>query len=108
MAPGEVHLADIFLGGARPVVVVTREPLNRGETILAVPLTTSRIAERRRYRNYVFPPRGAGGLREDSVAVTHLVQRIEVALLRAHWGELPTPLLEAVLLGLAWSLGLGD
>lgn len=105
--PGEVHLADVFPGGMRPVVVVSREPLNRGATLLCVPTTTSRLAERRRYRNYVFLPAGAGGLREDSLAVTHLVQPVDTSLLRERWGTLPVPLLEAVLFGVAWSIGIG-
>ena len=108
IAAGEVYLADVFRGGLRPIVIVSRDALNRGETVLCVPVTTARIAERRRYRNYVFLPRGAGGLREDSVAVRHLVQPVEVPFLREQWGALPTPLLEAVLLGIAWSVGLGE
>lgn len=28
--PGEVYLADIFEGGVRPVVIVSREQRNRG------------------------------------------------------------------------------
>ena len=74
--PGEVHLADIFEGGTRPVVIVSREQLNRGSLFLCVPLTSSRVDERRKYANYVFLPAGTGGLREDSVAVAHLVQPV--------------------------------
>jgi len=108
LAAAEVFFADLFHGGKRPVVVVTRDALHRGEAVLVVPLTTSRVTERRRYRNYVFVPRGAGGVREDSVAVTHLVQPAEVALLRERWGALPPALLEAVVLGIAGSIGVGD
>jgi mRNA-degrading endonuclease toxin of MazEF toxin-antitoxin module len=102
--PGEVHLADIFEGGVRPVIIVSREPLNRGGLFLAVPTTSSRVAERRRYRNYVFLPAGAGGLREDSVAVTHLVQPVRAPFLRNHWGVLSDAFVQQVLLGIAWSV----
>lgn len=62
---GEVYLADIFEGGTRPVVLVSREQLNRGSVFLCVPVTSSRVDERRKYGNYVFLPAGAGGIRED-------------------------------------------
>ena len=45
--PGEIYLADIFEGGTRPVVIVSRAELNRGTVYLCVPLTSSRVAERR-------------------------------------------------------------
>lgn len=57
--PGAVYLADIFESGTRPVVIVSREALNRGVLYLAVPITSSRVEERRRYPNYVFLPAGA-------------------------------------------------
>jgi mRNA-degrading endonuclease toxin of MazEF toxin-antitoxin module len=85
-------------------VIVSREQLNCGGLFLAVPTTSSRVAERRRYRNYVFLSAGAGGLREDSVAVTHLVQPVRAAFLRDRWGALPEALIQQVLLGIAWSV----
>ncbi len=60
LLPGEVHLADLFEGGLRPVIIVSREQLNRGTLYLGVPVTASRIEERRRYANYVFLSAGAG------------------------------------------------
>ncbi len=102
--PGEVYLADIFEGGVRPVVIVSREQLNRGGLFLAVPTTSSRVTERRRYRNYVSLTAGTGGLREDSVAVTHLVQPVRTAFLRDRWGALSEEMIHQVLLGIAWSI----
>lgn len=104
--PGEIYLADIFEGGTRPVIVVSREQLNRGGLYLAVPITSSRVEERRRYANYVFLPAGAGGLREDSVAVAHLVQPVRVEMLREKWGQLSQALVQQVLVGIAWSIDL--
>jgi mRNA-degrading endonuclease toxin of MazEF toxin-antitoxin module len=63
----------VFEGGLRPVVIVSREQLNRGTLFLGVPLTSSRVSERRKYANYVFISANTGGVREDSVAVAHLV-----------------------------------
>ena len=104
--PGEVHLADLFEGGMRPVIIVSREQLNRGTLYLGVPVTSSRVEERRRYANYVFLSAGAGGLRVDSVAVTHLVQPVRSEFLRERWGTLPDTALQRLLLALAWSVGL--
>lgn len=106
LQPGEVHLADIFEGGLRPVVVVSREELNRGTIVLAVPVTSARVNERRRYPNYVFLPAGASGLRVDSIAATHLVQPVRSDALKERWGQLSANQLEAIRVALAWSIGL--
>ncbi len=104
--PGEVHLADLFEGGLRPVVIVSREQLNRGTLYLGVPVTSARVEERRRYGNYVFLQAGAGGLRVDSVAVAHLIQPVRTDLLRERWGSLPETSMQRILLAIAWSVGL--
>lgn len=104
--PGEVHLADLFEGGLRPVILVTREQLNRGTLYLGVPVTSSRVPERRRYANYVYLPAGTGGLKVDSVAVAHMIQPVRAEALRERWGTLPEPALQRVLLAVAWSVGL--
>jgi mRNA interferase MazF len=106
VAPAEIYLADIFEGGTRPIIILTREQLNRGGLYLAVPVTSSRVHERKRYANYVFLPAGAGGLREDSVAVTHLVQPVRQDALQSRWGQLPESLFAQVQLGIAWSIGM--
>lgn len=108
MLPGEVHLADVFEGGQRPIVIVSREQLNRGTSFLCVPFTSARVAERRRYANYVFVPAGTGGLREDSVAVAHLVQPVRTESLTERWGALPDVTLQRILIAIAWSIGLAQ
>lgn len=104
--PGAVYLADVFEGGQRPVIIVSREQLNRGTLFLCVPVTSSRVTERRKYANYVFLPAGTGGLREDSVAVAHLVQPVRHSFLIERWGGLPESAFRSVLIALAWSVGL--
>jgi mRNA-degrading endonuclease toxin of MazEF toxin-antitoxin module len=106
--PGEVYLADIFDGGKRPIVIVSREKLNRGGVYLAVPVTSSRVEERRAYANYVFLPAGAAGLQVGSVAVAHLVQPVRADALKERWGTLPEASLQQVLVAIAWSIGLVD
>jgi mRNA interferase MazF len=106
LLPGEVHLADLFEGGVRPVVIVSREALNRGSLFLCVPVTSARLEERRRYANYVFLPAGTGGLRDDSVAVAHMIQPVRAELLRERWGRVPESSLTRILLAVGWSIGL--
>ena len=50
--PGEVYFAD-FPGGPRPVIVVSRESLNRGIYLLIVPCTTSNYQLRSQIPNCV-------------------------------------------------------
>lgn len=102
---GEVWLADLYEGGSRPVVIVSRDELNQGGLALAVPITSARVAERRQYRNYVFLPRSTGGLRHDSLAVAHMVQPLRRELVIERWGALSDPLLREILVALAWAIG---
>ena len=106
LQPGEIYLADIFEGGKRPVIIISREELSRGTLSLVVPITSSRVAERRRYVNYVFLSAGTGGLRTDSVAATHLVQPVRTDDLMERWGKVPDATLNAIRVALAWSIGL--
>ena len=54
----------------------------------------------------MFLSAGVGGLRADSVAVTHLVQPVRSDFLRERWGTVPDTALQRILLALAWSVGL--
>jgi mRNA-degrading endonuclease toxin of MazEF toxin-antitoxin module len=87
-------------------VVVSREQLNRGGLCLAVPISSSRVEERRRYANYVFLSGGSGGLRVDSVAVCHLVQPVRASLLVEQWGSFAIPTLNRIVAAIGWSIGL--
>jgi mRNA-degrading endonuclease toxin of MazEF toxin-antitoxin module len=46
MEPGEIYLADFPEAGPHPVIVVSREDLNRGTYALVVVCTSSRFAVR--------------------------------------------------------------
>lgn len=66
---GDVYLCRAFgTGKPRPVVVVSREELNRGGTVLVVPLTTARVSERAELPTCVRLQRGEAGLSRDCVA----------------------------------------
>lgn len=103
---GEVWRVEFYEGGVRPAVVVSRNELNRGRLILVVPCTSSRVEDRRVFPNHVFLPAGAGGLTNDSVAETHLIQPVEVDFALDRLGVLPSESIDEILLGIAWTTGL--
>jgi mRNA-degrading endonuclease toxin of MazEF toxin-antitoxin module len=45
--PGEIYMADFGAAGPHPVIVVSREDLNRGRYALVVVCTSARLAVRR-------------------------------------------------------------
>ena len=103
---GEVWRVNFYEGGERPAIVVSRNEMNRGSLVLAVPTTSSRVPERRKLPNHVFLAQGTAGLRADSVAQTHLMQPVERGALMEPLGTLERPRLQEVLPALAWTVGL--
>ena len=71
--PGEVYWA--FSDKRRPVVVVSREELNRGEYVVVVPLTTARLEVRRKLPNCV-PIQGAKYGLKDCVAQAEMISAL--------------------------------
>jgi len=78
---GEIHDADLAEAGRRPVLIVSRQSLNRGRYVTIVPFTTSRLAERRRMPTCVFFRAGEFGLTADSVAQCDAIGSVHVGLL---------------------------
>ena len=62
LLPGEVYWA--FVDKRRPVVVVSREELNRGDYVVVVPVTTAQLAARRSLPNCVVIEASPGRLKE--------------------------------------------
>jgi len=92
--------------GQRPLVIVSDDAFNRSRiaTVTVVPVTTNlRWAEA---PGNVFLPRGAGGLREDSVANVTQVATVERADLRDQLGKLDAALIQQLDAGLRRALGL--
>jgi mRNA-degrading endonuclease toxin of MazEF toxin-antitoxin module len=67
MNPGEIYWADLATG-RRPVIVVSREELNRGNYVVAVLCTTANLAARSALPNCVPFQAGEFGLPQDCVA----------------------------------------
>lgn len=89
--PGELYL--LFEDGEkrRPVVVVSREELNRGDYLLAVPLTTSRLQTRRALPNCVLLQGGKHGFSKECIAQAEaltLIAKGELALAEGPIGQL--------------------
>ena len=79
--PGEVYYADDPAAGRHPVIVLSREELNRGRYVLAVFCTSSRFAERSGYPNCVPFRSGRFGFTVDCVAQCENVLSVEKARL---------------------------
>lgn len=65
--PGEVYMADTD-AGKRPVIVVSREELNRGNWVVAVLVTSTHFATRSKRPHCVAFAAGGYGLTKDCVA----------------------------------------
>jgi mRNA-degrading endonuclease toxin of MazEF toxin-antitoxin module len=66
--PGEIYLADLDIAGRRPVIVVSREDLNRGNYVLVAICTSARFALRKTLPNCVPFQAGEFGFSTDCVA----------------------------------------
>lgn len=65
---GEIYMADFEEGGWHPVIVVSRETLNRGNYVLVVVCTSARFATRLNLPNCVPFQAGQFGFTKDCVA----------------------------------------
>jgi mRNA-degrading endonuclease toxin of MazEF toxin-antitoxin module len=68
MEPGEIYSADFPEAGPHPVIVVSRESLNRGHYALVVVCTSSRFSARSRLPSCVPFQAGQFGFTVDCVA----------------------------------------
>jgi mRNA-degrading endonuclease toxin of MazEF toxin-antitoxin module len=66
--PGEIYMADFPQAGPHPVIVVSREDLNRGNYALVVVCTSARFAVRSTLPNCVPFRAGDFGFAADCVA----------------------------------------
>ena len=68
MEPGEIYLADFPDAGPHPVIVVSREELNRGHYVVVVVCTSSRFDARSQLPSCVPFKAGRFGFTVDCVA----------------------------------------
>ena len=88
--PGEVYMADFGVAGPHPVIVVSREELNRGRYALAVVCTSARFAVRSKLSNCVPFQAGDFGFTVDCVAQCENILSIDQAQLDLAMGPMGT------------------
>jgi mRNA-degrading endonuclease toxin of MazEF toxin-antitoxin module len=76
--PGEIYLADFPEAGQHPVIVISREALNRGHYVLVVLCTSSRFDLRRTLPNCVPFQAGQFGFTKDCVAQCENILSLDV------------------------------
>jgi mRNA-degrading endonuclease toxin of MazEF toxin-antitoxin module len=86
--PGEIYLADFEEMEPHPVVVVSREELNRGNWVVAVLITSKRFEERSKQPHCVPFRAGEFGLSLDCVAQGESLFSIRRVELGEHLGTL--------------------
>jgi mRNA-degrading endonuclease toxin of MazEF toxin-antitoxin module len=88
MKPGEIYLAELYEAGVRPILVVSRESLNRGGYVVAVPLTSAHFDRRSRLPNCVPFRAGQFGLSKDCVAQCEAMLSVEQSQIDRERGAL--------------------
>lgn len=78
LRPGGIYWASDGAGGRRAFVVVSRQELNRGHSVLAVPFTSARYNERKDLPNCVPFEKGDFGLTKRCVAQADALTNLSV------------------------------
>lgn len=86
--PGEVYLANFEDAGTHPVIVVSREELNRGRYAIVVVCTSARFEIRKNLSNCVPFRAGQFGLTRDCVAQCENILSMELSQLDLSGGPL--------------------
>ena len=114
MKRGEIYWADLTprsgseQQGRRPVIVLSHDAFNQTQgwrSIIVVPVSTSSV-QAKRGLTAVLLPQGAGGLKQESVALCHQVTTLDRAKLSQRIGELTPDQLRQVEAGLKAALDL--
>jgi mRNA-degrading endonuclease toxin of MazEF toxin-antitoxin module len=84
--PGEIYMADFAEAGPHPVIVLSREELNRGRYALVVVCTSARFAVRSQLPNCVPFRTGDFGFTSDCVAQCENLLSIDLAQLELSSG----------------------
>jgi len=105
--PGEIYLADFPEAGPHPVIVVSREELNRGRYALVAVCTSARFAVRSNLPSCVPFRAGQFGFTADCVAQCENILSIDKAqlyLAAGPIGRLDEPALRQVIKAIGYVL----
>jgi mRNA-degrading endonuclease toxin of MazEF toxin-antitoxin module len=86
--PGEIYLADAGNDLHRRVLIVSREDLNQGRYVVAIPFTSTNFEKRSKLPNCVPFKAGQFGLIKDCVAQAEAITFIESAALDHETGPI--------------------
>lgn len=102
MTRGDVYYAELEnprgseQAGPRPVIVVSRDAINKSSPVVIIVPVTSRINKNKLYPSHVEIRAGEGGLTADSVALCEQVRAISVERLKNIIGHLTAPRMSQV------------
>ena len=82
--------------GTRPVVVVSRDAINKNSSVVVVVPLTKASSVKRNYPNNVTVTKGEGGLTFDSVLLGGQVRAVSKSRLLSRRGTLATPTMQQV------------
>lgn len=86
--PGEIYMADLDEATPHPVLIVSREELNRGRTVIAALITSARFGVRSTLSNCVPFQAGQFGLTKNCVAQCENLLTLDVGQLDLPAGPL--------------------
>lgn len=96
---GDVFMANLEpiegseQGGTRPVVVVSRDALNKFSPVVVVAPLTNAANKSKIYPSHVRVAAGTGGLRLESIVVCEQVRAISKSRLRSSVGRFDRPVM---------------
>ena len=82
--------------GTRPVIVVSRDAINKNSSVVVVVPLTRAANDKRSYPNNVTVPKGEGGLTFDSVVLGGQVRAISKMRLLRQRGTLATATMQQI------------
>ncbi len=82
--------------GTRPVVVISRDSINANSPVVVIVPLTDTANVKRLYPSHAHFPKGAGGLRMDSVAKAEQIRAIQVSRFVSYYGRMDRASLERI------------
>ncbi len=93
----------------RPVVIVSRDELNGGHSVVVVPFYSQQLEKRKRMNWCAFFQAGEGGLNKDCVAKCDEISSLdktELDIPNGRIGKFKPPQMERLMNAIKWSLRL--
>jgi len=83
-------------GGTRPVVVISRDAINRNSPVVVVASITDAANKKKIYPSHVKMAAGAGGLTIDSIVICEQIRAISKTRLKRFMGKLDEAALASI------------